>query len=124
LLRYELRTPLLCVGAILCLRGSDAEPWSLSAVRWLEDSDGTVLVGCEIMCNFASTHVAQTAKRGQHLPIISFLKGEATHVVSPYDSAQEDVVTQVQLENESWVVSAPAEVGLDWQLSQVLDTSR
>jgi hypothetical protein len=30
----------------------------------------------------------------------------------------------VQLENESWVVSAPAEVGLDWQLSQVLDTSR
>ena len=123
LLRYELTTPLLCVGAILCLRGNDAEPWSLSAVRWLEDSNGTVLVGCEVMCNFASTHVAQTAKRGQHLPIISFLKGDATHVVSPYDSAQADVVTQLQLDNESWVVSAPAEVGLDWQLSQVLDTT-
>lgn len=124
LLKYELNEPLLCVGAILCLRGSESEPWSLSAVRWVEESEGIVFAGCEVLCNYAETHVAQTANKGQHIPIIGFLKEDALHVISPYDSSQEDAVAQVELETESWIVSAPTEIGLDWQLSRVLDTTR
>ena len=51
LLRFELDAPLLCVGSLLCLPGSDAQPWTLATVRWIEDTEGTVMAGCEVLCS-------------------------------------------------------------------------
>ncbi|MBC7710016.1 MAG: hypothetical protein H7203_08150 [Rhizobacter sp.] len=124
LLRYELSEANLCVGTFLCLRGSVSEPWTIAAVRWLEDSNNVVLVGCEVICNFADARIAQTPDKSEHLPIISFLKNEASYVLCAFDPSKANSVSQLTVDSENWVVAVASEIGEDWQLSAVLDVTQ
>lgn len=121
LLRFTPKQPLLSVGTLLCLRGNEAEPWTLVAVRWLEASDTIVVVGCEVLCNYADARIAQTSDSTQHLPIMSFLSNDNTFVLCPYDSTKANGVGQLRVEDQSWVITAATEIGEDWQRSVVLD---
>ena len=121
LLRVAVADPLLSVGSLLCLRGSEAEPWSIIAVRWLEETDGTVMIGTEVLCNFGEARIAQHPESAQHLPILTYQKDETTWVIAPYDSSRANSVSQLQVKNESWIVAVATELGADWQRTPVLD---
>jgi len=121
LLRVAVTEPLLSVGSLLCLRGSEAEPWSIIVVRWLEESDGTVMIGTEVLCNFGEARIAQHPESAQHLPILTYQRDETTWVVAPYDSSRANSVSQLRVDNESWVVAVATELGSDWQRASVLD---
>ena len=123
LLRVEAEQPLLSVGSLICLRGSDSEPWSIIAVRWLEETDGVVMIGSEVLCNFGEARIAQHPESAQHLPVLSYQKDETTWVIAPYDSGRANIVTQLQVDNESWVLAIATELGADWQRSPVLDST-
>ncbi len=123
LLRFELNQPLLSVGSLLCLRGSDAEPWTVAAVRWLEDTHGTVMVGCEVFCNFAEARIAQTTNSLQHVPIVSFQKQDSICVIGPYDQSDVSGVSQIKVDDQYWVLGVVGELGEDWQHSAVLDVT-
>ena len=123
LLRVQVTAPLLSVGSLLCLRGNEAEPWSILAVRWLEETDGTVMVGTEVLCNFGEARIAQHPESAQHLPILTYQREDITWVIAPYDSNRANNVSQLQVDNESWVLSLAIELGSDWQRSPVLDTT-
>ena len=123
LLRVAVTEPLLSVGSLMCLRGSDAEPWSIIAVRWLEETDGTVMIGTEVLCNFGEARIAQHPESAQHLPILSYQKDEALWVIAPYDSGRADSVSQLQVDAESWVIAVATELGADWQRGLVLDST-
>lgn len=123
LLKLDLTEPLLAVGSLLCLRGGDAEPWTVAAVRWLEDTDGVVMAGCEVFCNFAEAKIAQHVGTSQHVPVIAFHKDISTFVVAPYDPTEAVGVTQLQVEDQQWVIAVAIELGEDWQRSAVLDTT-
>jgi hypothetical protein len=124
LLRFNLDEPSLCVGTLLCLRGNHSEPWTVAAVRWLEDNDSVVLVGCEALCNFADARIGQTPNKSEHLPVITFVKNEANAVISGYDAGNANSVSQLVLDSEVWVVAVASELGEDWQVSTVLDVTR
>lgn len=121
LLRVAVTEPLLSVGSLLCLRGSEAEPWSIIAVRWLEETDGTVMIGTEVLCNFGEARIAQHPESAQHLPILTYQKEETTWVIAPYDAGRADSVSQLSVEPESWIVAVASELGADWQRGAVLD---
>ncbi len=121
LLRFEIQDPLLCVGSLLCLRGSDLEPWTVAAVRWLEDTDGTVMAGCEVFCNYAEARLAQDINTHQHLPILTFIRTDQTHLISPYGQSETQGVSQILVDARYWVVAAATEIGEDWQVCSVLD---
>ena len=121
LIKFELTKPLLSVGSLVCLRGNDSDPWTIAAVRWLEDSRSIVMAGCEIMCNYGGAHIAQRQGSSQHLPIISYQKDDVTWSLCPYDSGEVNAVAQVRVEEEIWVISAATEFGEDWQRSAILD---
>lgn len=121
LLQLSPARPLLCVESLLCLRGSDAEPWTVAAVRWLEDSADVVLAGCEVLCNFGQARVALSLDAAQHSPVISYQHGDATAVLIPRDVSVVSSVSQLTVEDESWVITAPADIGEDWQRCSVLD---
>lgn len=121
LLRFEIQDPLLCVGSLVCLRGSDLEPWTIAAVRWLEDSDGSVMAGCEVFCNYADARLAQDINTRQHLPILTFVRAEQTHLISPYGQSETQGVSQIQVDARYWVVAVATEIGEDWQVCSVLD---
>ncbi len=123
LLRFELTDPVLRVGSLLCLRGSDAEPWAVAAVRWLEDSPGMVMAGCEIFCNFGEAKVAQAAGSRQHVPVVTFQKGDQTMLVAPFGMDESLKVSQLFVGDECWVISAVSEIGADWQVHAVLDVT-
>lgn len=124
LLKFELAEPLMCVGSLLCLRGNDSEPWTMAAVRWLEDSQGTVLAGCEIICNYGDAFIAQRQGCVQHLPVISYQKDETGWMLCPYDTGETSGVTQLRIEDDAWVISVASELGEDWQRSAVLDVHK
>ena len=123
LLRFEANEPLLCVGSILCLRGSDTDPWTVVAVRWLEDGEGKVMAGCELICNYAEARVAQAAGGNQHLPLVTYVKAEITMVISPYSAIDPVGVAQFIVDEQCWVTSTASEVGQDWYLATVLDVT-
>lgn len=124
LLQFAPGRPLLCVESLLCLRGSDADPWTVAAVRWLDDSSDAMLAGCEVICNFAQARIAQASDGGQHLPVVAYQSGDSTSVLIPRDASATTNVTQLSLEEESWVITAAADIGEDWQRSTVLDVIR
>lgn len=123
LLRFEVNEPLFSVGSILCLRGSETEPWTVVAVRWLEDVDSKVMAGCELLCNYADAKVSQSMDSNQHLPLITYMKAETTMVISPYSAIDPVGVSQFIVDDRCWVTSAANEVGQDWYLSGVLDVT-
>lgn len=121
LLQFAPTRPLLCVETILCVRGGDADPWTVAAVRWLDDSAEVVLAGCEIICNYAVARVAQLTENGQHLPVVTYQTGDSTSVLIPRDPSSSLGVSQLSIENEVWVITPAADIGEDWQRSTVLD---
>lgn len=124
LLQFSPGRPLLCVESLLCLRGGDADPWTIAAVRWLDDSSEVMLAGCEVICNFAQARIAQTADGAQHLPVVAYQSGDTTSVLIPRDASATSAVTQLSLDDEEWVITAAADIGEDWQRSTVLDVIR
>lgn len=124
LLKFELSQPLLCVGSLICLRGNESEPWTVAAVRWLEDSQAVVLTGCEIICNYGDAKIGQRQGSAQHLPIISYQKEGAAWLLCPYDAREVNGVAQIRVDDEAWVISVANEFGEDWQRSSVLDNQR
>jgi hypothetical protein len=124
LLQFAPGRPLLCVESLLCLRGGDADPWTVAAVRWLDDSSEVMLAGCEVICNFAQARIAQASDGGQHLPVVAYQSGDATSVLIPRDASATTAVTQLSLDDEAWVITAAADIGEDWQRSTVLDVIR
>jgi hypothetical protein len=124
LLQFAPGRPLLCVESLLCLRGGDADPWTIAAVRWLDDSSEVMLAGCEVICNFAQARIAQTADGAQHLPVVAYQSGDTTSVLIPRDASATSTVTQLSLDDEEWVITAAADIGEDWQRSTVLDVIR
>ncbi len=123
LLRFELKQPLLSVGSMICLRGNDAEPWTVAAIRWLEDTHGVVMAGCEVFCNFAEARIAQNMESRQQIPLVTFQRDEATWSLGPYDTARSPSVSQLRVDDELWVVAAASELGEDWQRATVLDST-
>ncbi len=123
LLRFDLDHPLLCVGTLICLRGNDAEPWTVAAIRWLEDNQGVVMTGCEVFCNFAEARIAQSDARGSHNPVITYQKQDVTHILSPYGQHEPAGVSQYYVDGDCWVVAVAGEIGEDWQLRAVLDVT-
>jgi len=123
LLRFELKEPLLSVGSLLCLRGSDAEPWTVAAVRWLEDTHGVVMAGCEVFCNFAEARIAQTVDSTQHLPLVTFQKNDLAMIIGPYAPLEGGAVSQLYVDEQCWVIAVANEMGEDWQVHSVLDTT-
>ena len=93
-------------------------------MRWLEDSEGVVHVGCEALCNFADARIGQTPNKSEHLPVITFVKNEANAVICGYDAGNANSVSQLILDSEVWVVAVASELGEDWQVSTVLDVTR
>jgi hypothetical protein len=121
LLQFVSSRPLLCVETILCVRGGDSDPWTIAAVRWLDDNAEVVLAGCEVLCNYAIARVAQLAESGQHLPTVTYETGGTTSVLIPRDASSVQGVSQLLVDGESWVITPAAEIGEDWQRSTVLD---
>jgi hypothetical protein len=123
LLRFELKQPLLSVGSLICLRGNDAEPWTVAAIRWLEDTHGVVMAGCEVFCNFAEARIAQNMESLQQIPAVTFQKDEAAWMLGPYDTTRSPSVSQLRVDSELWVLAAATELGEDWQRGAVLDAT-
>lgn len=123
LLRFESDEPLFSVGSLLCLRGSETDPWTLVVVRWLEDANSKVMAGCESFCNYAEARVSQSADGKQHLPLITYMKAEMPMVISPYSASDSVGVSQFLVDDQCWVTSTASEVGEDWHLSSVLDVT-
>jgi hypothetical protein len=123
LLRFELSYPILRVGALLCLRGSDSEPWAIAAVRWLEDTPTMVLAGCEVFSNFGEAKVGQTADSKQHVPVVTYQNGEQPMLIAPFGLDESLKVSQLNVADESWVIAAATEIGADWQIHAVLDVT-
>jgi hypothetical protein len=123
LLRFELSYPVLRVGALLCLRGSETEPWAIAAVRWLEDSPHMVMAGCEVFCNFGEAKVAQTAESKQHVPVVTYQKGDQAMLIAPFGMDESLKVSQLNVADECWVIAAATEIGADWQVHAVLDVT-
>jgi hypothetical protein len=123
LLRFDLTDSLLSVGSLICLRGSDAEPWTIASVRWLEDTNGTVMVGCEVLCNFGAARIAQNIETGQQIPTLTYGKDDSLWILGPYDTARSQTVSQLRVDNEYWVLAVASELGEDWQRGAVLDVT-
>lgn len=123
LLQFAPGRPLLCVESLLCLRGGDADPWTVAVVRWLDDSSDIVLAGCEVLCNFAQALVARSSDFGQHLPVVSYQSGDATSVLFPRDAVATTHVSQINIDHEEWIIAAAADIGEDWQRCVVLDVA-
>jgi hypothetical protein len=121
LLKFTLDEPLLRTGSLICLRGTDNEPWTLGIIRWLQDNGRDVQIGCEIVASFAEARLAQTDTESQQAPLISYSVKDQTVALSPLGSTDPQVVSQLTVANESWVLSAVVEVGDDWEMRTVLD---
>jgi hypothetical protein len=83
-----------------------------------------MLAGCEVICNFAQARIAQSSDGGQHVPVVAYQSGDTTSVLIPRDAAATTNVTQINIEDEEWVITAAADIGEDWQRSTVLDVVR
>ena len=123
LLRFELAQPLFSVGSLLCLRGNESDPWTIAAVRWLEDATNAVMTGCEVFSNFGEARIAQASGSSQHLPLVTFHRNDTSMVIAPYGQAQSAGVSQLNVDEECWVVTVPNEIGEDWQMQSVLDVA-
>jgi hypothetical protein len=121
LLKFTLDEPLLRTGSLICLRGTDNEPWTLGIIRWLQDSNRDVQIGCEVVAAFAEAQLAQTDSASQQAPLISYAAKDHTVALSPLGSTDPQAVSQLSVANESWVLSAVVEVGDDWEMRMVLD---
>jgi hypothetical protein len=121
LLRFELDTPLLRTGALLALRTTPAEPWSLGVIRWLQDCEHEVLTGVEVLSNFPQAMISNDQDRNTQTPTIVCEHEEQRIIYLPLGYADPLNVAQLGVNREIWVLSAAQELGDDWEQRLVLD---
>ncbi len=124
LLKFRLDQPRLRSGSLLAMRGTDNEPWTLCAIRWLQDNTREVFAGVEVLSNFAEARLCIDDEEHQQAPLISYQQDEQTMVYIPLGQSDSKSVFQVSVQEETWVLSAVRELGEDWELRTVLDRVR
>jgi hypothetical protein len=124
LLKLHLEQPLIRTGSLVCMRSNKNDPWTVGIVRWLQDSSRDVLVGCEILSNFGESRVARIPDSQRQLPMISYEHKDQIRVFVPLGTGEPQTVTELKVDNESWVLAGTQELGADWELRGVLDIGR
>jgi hypothetical protein len=122
LLRYRGIPSCLRAGALLSMRGTDAEPWTLCAIRWLQDNGSEVLTGVEVLSNYPSSTQATSEGDTTQVPLIHLEVEDGRSVYLPLGHADPGNVCQVTVGKEMWVLSAVQDLGDDWEMRTVLDT--
>ncbi|MGL5004949.1 MAG: hypothetical protein ACRDAM_18575 [Casimicrobium sp.] len=122
LLKFKPDSPRLRAGSLLAMRGTDNEPWTLCAIRWLQDNGRDVMVGVEVLSNYAEAKLCFDEKQTQQTPFITYELEEQRVVYLPLGHDDSRNVTQVTLQSEMWVLSAVKGLGEDWELRTVLDS--
>lgn len=123
LLKMHLEEPLLRTSSLMCLRGTRNDPWTIGIVRWLQDSSKDVLIGCEVLSNFGESRVARVPNSQRQMPLISYENDDQIRVFVPLGTGEPQVVTELKVDNESWVLAGTQELGADWELRGVLDVN-
>jgi cyclic-di-GMP-binding protein len=121
LLKFRPEQPRLRAGSLLAMRGTDNEPWTLCAIRWLQDNTREVLVGVEVLSNFAEATLCIDSEEQQQAPLITYETDGQTLVYIPLGQSDSKAVVQVNVRGDTWVLSAVRELGEDWELRAVLD---
>jgi hypothetical protein len=124
LLKFKPEESKLRAGSLLAMRGAPSEPWTLCAIRWLQDNTREVLVGVEVLSNFADAKLCITTDDEAQAPILVYSVDEQQLVYVPLGHSDPQTVTQVRVGNEQWVLSAVKELGEDWEMRTVLDVAR
>jgi hypothetical protein len=122
LLRFAIQQTILRAASLIALRGNGNEPWSLGVVRWLQDDGNEVLIGCEVLSNFAESRLVRLQAGDQQCPAMVFNADDTDHIFLPLGTAESNIVCQVVFDRSIWVLSAAIELGDDWELRTVLDT--
>jgi hypothetical protein len=121
LLKFRPDQPRLRAGSLLAMRGSHNEPWTLCAIRWLQDNTREVLIGVEVLSNFAQAKLCVDNEEQQQAPIVTYQVDDQTVVYTPLGQGDAKNVVQVSMQGETWVLSAVKELGEDWEVRHVLD---
>ena len=121
LLRIRSDVSRLRTGTLLAMCGSQAEPWTLCAIRWLQDNATEVLVGVEVLCNYPKVTYGYMDDGTHQAPVIHHEHSEIPIVYLPLGYADSQIVTQLTVGRELWVLSAVQELGDDWEMRSVLD---
>ncbi len=121
LLKFKPEESRLRTGSLLAMRGTPTEPWTLCAIRWLQDNTREVFVGVEVLSNFADAKLCFGESEESQSPILTYSVDDQQLVYVPLGHSDPLAVTQVRVDNEEWVLSAVKELGEDWELRTVLD---
>jgi hypothetical protein len=121
LLKFKPDRPALRAGSLLVMRGTENEPWTLCAIRWLQDNTRDVLVGVEVLSNFAEGKLCLDADGKNQAPLVRYSIDDQQVVFLPLGHSDSKSVSQVNVENETWVLSSVKELGEDWELRALLD---
>ncbi len=124
LLKFKPDAPSLRAGSLLAMRGTDNEPWTLCAIRWLQDNTREVLVGVEIISSYAEAKLCLDPLERRQAPIITYQQDEQHIVFIPLGHTDSRSIAQLNVGSELWVLSAVRELGEDWELRTVLDVVR
>jgi hypothetical protein len=124
LLKFKPDTPLLRAGSLLAMRGTDNEPWTLCAIRWLQDNTREVLVGVEVLSGYAEAKLCIDEVEKRQAPLVTYQQDEQHIVFIPLGHADSRSIAQLNVNSELWVLSAVRELGEDWELRTVLDVVR
>jgi hypothetical protein len=122
LLKFKPDTPQLRAGSLLAMRGADSEPWTLCAIRWLQDNTREVLVGVEVLSGYAEAKLCIDEAEKRQAPLISYQQNEQQLVFIPLGHTDSRSISQLNVNNELWVLSAVRELGEDWEMRTLLDT--
>ncbi len=123
LLKFRPSTPSLRAGSLLVMRGNDSEPWTLCAVRWLQDNSRDVMIGVEVLNTFARAVLTVEGKSTSQSPAIAFETEEQHLVYTPLGFGDPKSVIEVGVDTERWVLSAVQQLGEDWEQRLVLDVA-
>jgi hypothetical protein len=121
LLKFKPENPMLRAGSLLAMHTTASEPWTLCAIRWLQDNTREVLVGVEVLSNFADAKLCVSVENETQAPILAYMVEEQQLVYVPLGHGEPHAVMQVQVDGQGWVLSAVRELGEDWELRTVLD---
>lgn len=121
LLKFKPEYPALRAGSLLVMRGTENEPWTLCAIRWLQDNTRDVLVGVEVLSNFADARLCVDSDSRNQAPVITYSDEGQQLVYLPLGHTESKRVVQVVLDSETWVLSSVKELGEDWEMREALD---
>jgi hypothetical protein len=124
LLKFKPETPSLRSGSLLAMRGTDSEPWTLCAIRWLQDNTREVLVGVEVLSNYAEAKLCLDEAENRQAPLVAYQQDQQNIVFIPLGHADSRSVAQLSVGEELWVLSSVRELGEDWEMRSVLDVVR